>query len=318
MSPTSNKLSKIFLQIEADLGATDLAGFVMETLHEALGALKVKDVDDMFRQFKILVTEIKNTQPRISLVIYYFYEIWEELQVQKEKGTIHNIEDFNEIVKSTIIRLRAENDEDFESIISNGAELIKDGDSILVHSHSGTIRRIIAKAQYLGRKFHVILAEQEAEKTLDMIEYFSEKGVPFTVVPEYMLSHILQDVSKVFFGATTMNFEQNFICDAGSYSVLAEFHEVEIPTYMFLSTKKFSLWQSEMQHHTYKTKQKKILTKSAKVVNYERIKFSHDRVPAKLFNYVVTESGAYNPKEIQEIYTARYIEREHIRTKYFD
>ncbi len=318
MSSTSDKLSKIFLQIEADLGATDLAGFVMETLHETLGALKTNSVDDMFEQFRTLVLEIKNTQPRISLVIYYFYEIWEELQKDKEKGEIKTIDDFNEVVKRTIVRLRVENDEDFESIILNGAELIKDGDNILVHSHSGTIRRIIAKAQSLGKKFNVILAEQEAEKTLDMIEYFSDNKVSFTVVPEYMLSHILHDVSKVFFGATTLNFEQNFICDAGSYSVLAEFHEVDIATYMFLSTKKFSLWQSEMQHHTYKTKQKKMITKSSKVIDYERVKFSHDRVPAKLFNYIVTESGTYNPTEIQEIYTARYIEREHIRKKYFD
>lgn len=318
MSPTSDKLSKIFLQIEADLGATDLASFVMETLHETLDALQTNSVEDVFEQFRELVLEIKNTQPRISLVIYYFYEIWEELQIQKEAGTINSIEDFNEAVKRKIIRLRVENDEDFESIIANGAELINDGDNILVHSHSGTIRRIIAKAQYLEKKFHVILAEQEAEKTIDMIEFFSERNIQFTVVPEYMLSHILQDVTKVFFGATTLNFEQNFICDAGSYSVLAEFHEVEIPTYMFLSTKKFSLWQSEIHHHAYKTKQKKILTKSAKLVNYERIKFSHDRVPAKLFNYIVTESGVYDPKAIHEIYTNRYHEREEIRNKYFE
>lgn len=318
MSQTSDKLSKIFLQIEADLGATELAGFVMETLHEALGACKVNDVDGMFKQFKKLVIDIKNTQPRISLVIYYFYEVWEELQIQKEKGTINTVEEFNEVVKSTIIRMRVENDEDFESIIANGAELINDGDNILVHSHSGTIRRIIAKAQYLKKKFHVILAEQEAEKTIDMIEYFSSKNIKFTVVPEYMLSHILEDVTKVFFGATTLNYEQNFICDAGSYSVLAEFHEVQIPTYMFLSTKKFSLWQSEVHHHTYKTKQKKIITKTAQVVNYERIKFTHDRLPAKLFNYIVTENGVFDPAAIQEIYTKNYKEREEIRTKYFE
>jgi translation initiation factor 2B subunit (eIF-2B alpha/beta/delta family) len=315
MTQTTEQLSSLFRQLEADKGSTGLAEFVMETLDVALAGFKPKNVDDLFTQFRRLFTNVKSTQPRISLVIYFFYDLWEELE--KEKHSIQSIEDFKEVVKRLTLRIQVQNEEDFMAIVRHGVEQIENGDSILIHSHSGTVRKIFSTAHHEGKKFKVIVAEQEMEKTLDTVSFLQDVGIEFTVVPEYMLSHITSDVTKAFFGATTLNFEQNFVCDAGTYSVLAEFHDAQIPTYMFLSSKKFSLWKSAAHHNAFRTDQKRIHTDENKSVSYDRIKFSHDRVPAKLFNYIVTEEGAFDPEEIQKLYTTRYHEREEMRKKYF-
>lgn len=312
---TGEQLSNIFRTIEEERGSIKLSEFVMETLEVTLDSVKITNVDDLYRQFYDLFREVRNTQPRISLVIYYFFDLWQELQ--REKANIKNIDDFKKVITRTTKRIQNDSDKDFKTIVKNGAELVENNDVILVHSHSLTVKEVLATAAKNGKKFKVIVAEQEADKTIVTVEFFSKAKIPFTVVPEYMLSHIAENVTKVFFGATTLDQEQQFICDAGSYSVLAEFHAEQIPNYMFLSTKKFSLWQTSKKHEAFKTTQNKIYSSNKKVLNYERIKFSHDRVPAELFDYVVTELGKMTPEQIRDLYFERYEKQERMRQEFF-
>lgn len=314
-SQTTEQLSNIFRAIEEERGSIKLAEFVMESLETTLDAIKINDIDNLYRQFNQLFEAIRNTQPRISLVIYYFFDLWEELE--KNKPNIKSIEEFKKVIIRTTKRIQEDSERDFKDIVKIGAELVNDNDVVLVHSHSLTVREVLATAARKGKKFRVIIAEQETDKTIAMVDFFTNAMIPFTVVPEYMLSHISENVTKVFFGATTLDQEQQFICDAGSYSVLAEFHAEEIPNYMFLSTKKFSLWQTSKKHETYKTTQNRIYSTTKKILNYERIKFSHDRVPAELFNSIVTEIGIMTPDKIKEIYLTRYEKQEEIRQKFF-
>lgn len=312
---TTEQLSNIFRAIEEERGSIKLAEFVMESLETTLDVIKINDIDNLYQQFNQLFEAIRNTQPRISLVIYYFFDLWEELE--KNKPNIKSIEEFKKVIIRTTKRIQEDSERDFKDIVKIGTELVNDNDVVLVHSHSLTVREVLATAARKGKKFRVVIAEQETDKTIAMVDFFTNAMIPFTVVPEYMLSHISENVTKVFFGATTLDQEQQFICDAGSYSVLAEFHAEEIPNYMFLSTKKFSLWQTSKKHETYKTTQNRIYSTTKKILNYERIKFSHDRVPAELFNSIVTEIGIMTPDQIKEVYLTRYEKQEEIRQKFF-
>lgn len=312
---TSERLSNIFRVIEEEKGSIKLAEFVMETLEVTLDSVKITNINDLYQQFYDLFKEVKNTQPRISLVIYYFYDLWEELQ--REKSNIKDVDDFRKVIISTTKRIKNDSDNDFKAIVRNGAELVENDDVVLVHSHSLTVKEVLATAAKNGKRFKVIIAEQETDKTIVMVEFFTKAKISFTVVPEYMLSHIAENVTKVFFGATTLDQEQQFVCDAGSYSVLAEFHAEHIPNYMFLSTKKFSLWPTSKKHETFKTTQNKVYASNKKVLNYERIKFSHDRVPADLFNYIITESGKMTPAQIKDLYFERYEKQEKMRNEFF-
>ncbi len=314
LSP-KEQLSNLFRSVEDEKGATGLADFVMETFETLLDAIEPKDVEDLYAQFYELFRTVKSTEPRISLVIFNFFTIWEELQ--REKSNVKTIEDFKSIVLRVARKIQVQNEEEFQAIIKTGADLVQENDVILVHSHSCTVREVLAKAVNQGKKFRTIIAEQEFDKTAQLVEFFASNNITFSVVPEYMLSHMIDEVTKVFFGATTLDSEQRFVCDAGSYAVLAEFHAEKIPNYMFISTKKFSLWKSSKKHETFKTLQQKVYQSAKCSINYERVKYSHDRVPANLFDSIVTEIGAMNPVETKELYTKRYNEREKMRKEFF-
>lgn len=308
------QLSDVFRHIESDLGTTGLSLLVLESVTEAAEGFK-GNVDHFFHQLKELLLIVKNTKPRIAIVISYFCEIWDELMSRKE--VINNMDDLKRTLRDISELMLKENESDALKIIHNATAHINDGDSILIHSHSRMVLRTIEAAHRAKKKFRVILAEQEEEKTLDMIHFLQDNKIHFFSIPEFMLSHVENEVTKVFLGSLTLNSEHNFVTDAGTNSVVSEFHHAKIPIYMLISTRKFALWESDTKQHTYKVTQKKKEKHPGKELTYNRIKFSHDRIPVDLLDYVITEDGTYSPKQIEKLFDERFQTREDLRKRHF-
>ncbi len=307
-SSITDQLSNIIRCVESDLGTTSLSTMSFKVLIAAVEEFKIKDVDDFFDQFKQLLIHIKSTKPRIGIIIYYFCLIWDELQ--KERDVLKTKEDLIRSLKNITEHLTLEIEIDSAKIIQHGISCIEENDSILIHSHSQIVLKTLKKAVEEKKNFRVILAEQEEEKTHDMIIFLDTNNIPFSVVPEFMLSHIENEVTKVFLGGITFNKEHNFVSDAGTNSVISEFHHANIPIYMFMTTKKFSLWDSINKHHTYKISQKKIEKRPKKFLTYNRIKFTHDRIPIDLIDTIITEEGIFNPEQLKKAYDKSYSERQ--------
>ena len=78
----------------------------------------------------------------------------------------------------------------------------------------------------------------------------------------------------------------------------------KIPVYMFINTSKFSLWKSKKRGEIFIHRHQR--KHHSKPIEYERIKYSHDRVPAKLFSKIITDEGVLNPEQLQELYKKRF------------
>src|SRR3989338_1228727 len=304
MTTYREQLSDIFRTIEADRGTTSLSNLLLIVLNEIFDHFKPISVDDFYHQFKGLVLLVKTTKPRIGIIIFHFCQIWDEIQYHRD--SIQTLPQLKRVIQRTIDLLTKEAEKDNKKLIINGGACINDNDSILIHSHSRTVLKIVEKAYRHKKKIRIVLAEQEEEKTQDMIHFFQEREIPFIVVPEYMLSHIESEVNKVFLGGITFTNQYSFVTDAGTNSVISEFHHVKIPIYMFMTTKKFSFWEVDTKQQTYKVTQKKLEKHPEKFVTYERIKFSHDRIPVDLLDYVVTENGVYTPEKIKKVFDKEY------------
>lgn len=315
MSSLHNQLSEVFRNIETDLGATALSDLSLTVMTDVISSFQAKSVDDFFEQFKEVMELVKNTKPKFGIIIAAFCDIWDELEKQREK--IHCMEDVDVLMHMIVEKLQKEYREKDDQLIQQGVECIKNDDVILIHSHSATIRRILAGALKKKKKFKVVLAEQHRTKTENMVQFLQRHEIPFYVVPDYMLSHIEDEVTKVFLGAVTLSNHLNFVTDAGTNSVVAEFHHVHIPVYIFLSTQKFALWETPHAHHTYKVEQKRIKTHSDKVLSYDLVKFSHDRLPVSLIDFTVTEEGVFTPEQVKVVYEKKFAEREEWRKKHF-
>ena len=98
-----------------------------------------------------------------------------------------------------------------------------------------------------------------------------------------------------------------FRSDTGSNALVAQFHLMKKPIYMFMTTAKFSMWSSEKRTEIYTHSEKRV--HSCKPISFERFKFSHERVPLELFTQVVTERGIFAPEKIQELYEEKLKKR---------
>ncbi len=316
MNELRDQLSSIFRYIEADLGTSELANLVMQTIIEATKNFQSNSVDEYYKQFREVMILVKNSKPRIGIIITFFCDIWDELQ--KKKKQVKTKAEINKLIEATIKKIVKDNNEDSNKLTKLGISCIDNNDNILIHSHSHTVLKVLAKAWDDGKRFKIIIAEQEEEKTLDMIKFLQTRAIPFYVVPEFMLSHIEEDVDKVFLGGVTLTKEQTFVTDAGTNSVVAEFHHAKIPISIFISTKKFSLWAIQPKHHTYKFMKQNMANggHGGHAMTYETVRFSHDRLPVDLVDQIVTEEAIYSPKEITKVFNKKYQDRNNWRERH--
>jgi len=312
-----DQVSDLFLKIEKTVGTSNMSAVVLDALGDAIHDFKEKGEEDFFQQFYELFEVVKNTQPRIALVIDNFYDIWEELIKAKERSHPEGHLYWERKILKCIRASRKSTDDEKDSIVKTGLAQIKNKDVILIHGISGTVLKTVMQARKKGKKFRVIVAEQESEKTRQLIKRLAKNKVDFQVVPEYMLSHVEADITKVFLGAVTINSQMHVVAEAGTNAIVSEFHLQKKPIYLFVSTRKFSLWKSRDSHHTYKLKSTKIHDESDNPIQFERIKFSHDRVPLKLYDVFVTEQGKLNAKQIANLYKKKFAERQKWRDEFF-
>jgi translation initiation factor eIF-2B subunit alpha len=309
-----DKLSILFLDIEKEAGTSQLNYHVMKALEKAIHDFIEIDEEDFFTQFQELIESVKDTKPKIALIIDHFFHIWKHLcEAQKQPHPEGHLYWERKIIDQ-IKCFRTQTKKYNQTIRDFGVREIINGDVILVHSNSRTVLNVLKKAVRVKKKFHVILAEQELEKTQVLIEQLSKAGVEFQVVPEYMLSHVMNVVTKVFLGGVTLNSRGFVVADAGTSPIVSDFHLHKTPLYLFISTKKFSLWKTAETDHASKIKTKKL--HGYRNIYFERVKFSHDRIELDLFNYIVTEKGILTPDETRELYKKRYDERENWRKEF--
>lgn len=90
---------------------------------------------------------------------------------------------------------------------------------------------------------------------------------------------------------------------------MSEMHYAKKKIIMLMSTKKFSLWQAETKKEA-SVKVKKIVSNDPRILPYDQLRFSHDRVDVELFDAIVTEKGVLTPDEIRKEYDASYSGKE--------
>lgn len=142
------------------------------------------------------------------------------------------------------IRIFDEDQSLCEGMSNLGAELIKDGDSILTHCNtgslatagSGTALGVIKKAYHQGKKIHVFVDETRPllqGARLTAWELAKEK-IPFTLITDSMAGFLMKQgkISKAFVGCDRIAANGDFANKIGTYSVAALCHLHKIPFYV--------------------------------------------------------------------------------------
>jgi len=293
--------SQVLRKMEIEIGARDVSRVLLKSLKGSVKNFKAKDNDDFCEQMMKLIHILSNIEPKFGILNYQLHklEVFLEGNICKKSTKMTDKKRKRHVIKKLCELIRDAKKKDVA--LKRNAETINiDGKTILIHDHSHTVQDLLVSNKRKGQKFHVIIAEQDYEKTHNNIERMHKARIPFQVVPSYMLSHIHDRVDMLFFGALTFKDSGNFVMGPGTHSIISEFHVAKTPIYMFMNTIKFSLWRSKKRAGVFIHKHKR--QHLYKPIEYERIKYSHDRVPVEMFTKIVTDKGIFSSSEFDSMF----------------
>ena len=302
-------LSELFRAIESEQGTHSFCVLVLEALHTALSQYKIKTRRAFRTQLMSLFTLVRETKPRYAILIESFYRILEVYDKQKRTSVPALLDEIERVKVSYLLEMK--------QLVQVSDKIKVEGKSILIHDHSHSVQNVLRAMREHKKPFQVIVAEQDPQKTHDNIAFLHAHDIQFKVVPAYMLSHIDKAVDMVFCGAVTFQQNRHLVMDPGSRSIISHFHLEKKPIYVFLSTSKFSLWQSTKGMADIDVKVHKRRHPRQMEIEFERLKFSHDRVAVDLVSNIVTEQGIYKPQGVVRVFNEKFKKRQRLVKKYF-
>jgi len=292
-------LSQLFRSVEIDVGTRDMSMLVLESFLEALKSFTPKDEKDFEDQLKQWRKALSKTEPKFGVLNNNFGDLLREF-CKEIKGKDYNLEKWKSIAAKKadeILKYRRSCKKDLIKYID---KVDIEGKTILIHDHSHTVQDALVHYKYKGKHFRVVVAEQDYEKTHSNIERLHNARIPFQVIPSYMISHAYDRIDMAFFGAVTLKDTMNFVMAPGTHAITSALHLANVELFLFIDTNKFSLWKSKKRGEIFIRKHKR--THHNKPIEYERIKYSHDRVPASVFSKVVTNEGVFGPRQIKKLF----------------
>jgi len=167
--------------------------------------------------------------------------------LERMKRAAEAVEDVAEIKAALLkeaINLEAENLEADRKLSKFGAELIKDGFTILTHCNTGALATagygtalgVVKVAKEQGKKIHVFISEtrpllQGARLTTWEL---ADEGIPFTLIADTMVGHFLSQgrIDCVIVGADRIAANGDVANKIGTYNIAVLAMENGVPFYV--------------------------------------------------------------------------------------
>lgn len=166
------QLSALFRNIETDLGTHNFCILVLDAFLSAICQYKIKDKKELFKQFGEIFELIENVQPKYAILIDSFYKIFNQAKDQSIDEIAAHIKEIKTYYEGEL-----------DLLVKVAKDIKVEKKTILIYDHSNSVQKVLKYLEAVGKKFTVILAEQDPVKTEDNIALLSSAGIPFLFFP---------------------------------------------------------------------------------------------------------------------------------------
>ncbi|MBU2536442.1 MAG: S-methyl-5-thioribose-1-phosphate isomerase [Chloroflexi bacterium] len=210
----------------------------------ALGALKIESEqkDDFLKKLDAVMATIAATRPTARNLFW---------AIQRMQKMVESGNDINEIKSALVdeaVKIHAEAVEATRKLSQFGTELIRDGDTVLVHCNAGplatagygTALGIILFAIEQGKKVNVLATETRPVLQGARITTWELKkaGIPVTLITDSMAGYFMQrgEVNCVIVGADRIAANGDTANKIGTYTLAVLAKENNVPFYVAAPT----------------------------------------------------------------------------------
>jgi len=291
MTETSISAERLIEKIESGevKGAYDIACAALEAL-----SLRAEELTEAaFRSEMIATAErLKASQPSMAGVANACSYVLRPIAGPGAEGL--SLEEMRRLVRERSERFLTRLKEAQEKVIAFGANLIREGDRVFVHSYSGTILGILRTAWEEGKRFEVIGTQSHpGSEGRTLAASLLDLGVPYTLIADAAIADSIGKATKALVGADSLLADGSVVNKIGTHLVALASYAYGIPFYVAASTFKFSvdtLQGGEMQL-LEKADDGSIAGELAGAKGLRVTNRFFEVTPARLVTAVITERG---------------------------
>ena len=267
------------------LGTSRTTIVALKSYMDAISRLKCEPGDFM-GMLDRLNAVIKNTEPKVIPLVHLIESFEQEMTAAIDFGLEAARKRAVEILK----RQKKRFEEATRIVTDHCMDCIADGDLIIVHSPTATIREALVRARNeRQRSFEVLVLKQDFIRARELIDALAQHGVPHVLIPEYNLSHYLGQAGKLFIGAVSVTPDSQVVAGIGTANVVSLCHWYHVPVYLFAESIKFA-HKALAEQHIYN--EEKAQTEAD--FTFRMKTFSHDFIDLQMIDHLVTETGEMN------------------------
>ena len=210
----------------------------------ALGTLKIEAVakDGFLKELQSIIQNLATTRPTAKNLFWAIDRMRQAAEAGKDVGQI------KKALVAEAVKIHAEEVEATRRLSQLGAELIRDGSTILTHCNTGplattgygTALGVIMRAQEQGKRIKVLATEtrpllQGARLTAWELK---KASVPFTLITDSMAGYFMKqgDVDCAIVGADRIALNGDTANKIGTYSLAVLARENDVPFYVAAPT----------------------------------------------------------------------------------
>lgn len=187
----------------------------------------------------------------------------------------------------------------WETITEFASPLVGEGSTILVHSHSATLCRILLGLNDRGRTFSVTCTESRPVlEGVMLARRLAEQGIPVRLIVDSAAFQLLQQVDLILVGADTIS-PSGVTNKIGTRGLAAAAHWEDVPFYVLAGTEKCVPMDLEARPEEERKPPGEVFEGSGPI---EVLNFYFDRTPLELVSGVVTEKGVWDRGELEEYF----------------
>lgn len=243
---------------------------------ESLKFLRKLAIEKGFgKEFNNTAKRIENTRPT-EVVLHNCLEI-----IKKEKKI------------ETINRLLRRLNQSTKEIAKRGSRLIKNGDKIMTHCHSGEVCAVIKQAWKEGKKITVYATETRPnEQGIKTAKELSRKGIHVFLIVDSAIEFFMKDVDIIMVGSDALR-KEGVVNKIGTCPLALVAKQFKKPFYVIgdtlkLDKRKKLVIEERRPEEIYKEHSKTLEEKNP----------VFDVTPWKYVKRVVTEKGIMTPANV--------------------
>jgi methylthioribose-1-phosphate isomerase len=234
--------------------------------------------------------------------------------LNKARAVTGNVEELKAAVIEEAKKIADEDAAQNHAIGKNGAELIKDGDTILTHCNAGelatveygTALGVVRVAWEQGKKIKVIADETRPLLQGARLTAYELKrdGIPVTLITDNMAGYFMSKglINKVIVGADRI-VQDAVVNKIGTYSVAVLAHEHDIPFYVAAPKSTFDLANKASDVIIEERKPEEVTHIGCQQIAPDGINIMNpafDITPLKYVSAIICESQVYYSKDFNK------------------